>query len=297
MLDISEELFIIKQIKTKKYKKKNKNFLKLYIVTSITITLIIYIILEICLNKDFRNFFYLEFKKIIDHLEKFFKNEKKKFFILFIITQYINILLILPFNFFLNLLFAFLIRNFFISFFTLMILNFVLIVTMKIIMKKKFLYFLKNKLSVFQISKFVIENYDSKNPFIYCLYIRFLILPIGFIEYFVLVMNFPFYANFVSFLIFYFPYNFNSCFLAFILNKKRNIFFNEFWKDLEIFDFFLFIVFFILNFVSIYLHYFLEKKLKNKIKNKQNFTSINKTLPIYLNIQEEEKVLLSKTFF
>ena len=297
----SEIISISKSKLKKKNKISKKQKIILIIITTILILTITYITI-LQLEKKYNINFKKIFTKIFEKLEKIHEKNPIEFLFFIFLFQFLDMILILPFYTISNIIFAYLIKDFYLSCVILTVIPLICSVLMFFALGKGCITMLKNKLSHYDAYNVLIHNTDT-NPLILCMIVRFLYIPLGSKEYIVLVLDYPFYAVFISGAIFFISHSVIFSAIGIHLNgiadslKKKSL--NDMDKTEKI-EFVSVCVFLGMTFfIFFYLNVWLNRQMKERPAYKDYSRYSIQSLPANLGrveVEEDKKILIKSLY-
>ncbi len=159
---------------------------------------------------------------------------------------------------------------------------------------------LKDKFSQYQAYNVLKQN-NTTHPLILCIIVRFLYIPLGSKEYIILVLEYPFYANFISAFLYFFSHGIVFSAVGNHLNSISDALKKKFWSEMDVSERIEFVSFCsvisLTIFVFVYLNIWLNKKIKNQKAYKDYSQLSIKSLPHDLdtNFDEENKNLIKSS--
>ena len=232
------------------------------------------------------------FKKLLEKLETIHEKKPNEFYLFMFIFQLLDMILILPFYTFSNILFAYMIKKFWLSSILLTIIPTVATVLMYLMFSGKgCVQLFKDKLHHYQAYQVLVHNTTSSRVLL-AFIVRFLYIPLGSKEYILLILGYPFSAIFFSGLVYFFLHGLLFSAIGIHLKNISEALKNKFWTDMDFgerAEFVSIIMFMLLTVVIfVYLNYWLNKKAKEQPAYSEYSRFSIQSLPNFKDAEEKK---------
>lgn len=236
-------------------------------------------------------------------LEKIHQQNPFEFLFFIFLFQFLDMILILPFYTISNIIFAYLIKDFYLSLVILTVIPLFCSVIMFFALGKGCIGVLKNKLSHYDAYNVLVHNTDT-NPLILCLIVRFLYIPLGSKEYIVLVLDYPFYAVFLSAVIFFVSHGFIFSAIGIHINgiadslKRKSLMDMDRTEKIEFISVCLFLAmtFFMFFYLNVWLNRQMKERKAYKDYSRYSIHSLPANLEKVENDEEEKRILIKSLY-